>query len=340
MKEGNSEEKVKEYLNSLPVGYRFKPHDVELIYYLKMKVYNKPLPPNKIREVQLYNYDPETLTGNSDNKSSSNGAVSEWYFFTPRDRKYPNGKRPGRGAGDGFWKATGADKKVMFKGHVVGFKKTLVFYRGAPSKSVKTSWIMHEFVLNNPPARQKAGHGDMRLDDWVLCRVYNKKKGPKPKPETQQQVPVHHQKQKEAEDAIPAQSTAETQKQEYGIPPPQSESFQANDSNVLPQQTFTMAFHDAYHDSISDLLPEFPESYFDPKVLEHNFTSFPEQQALSGYGDFIPTAAPISSLPPDPFHSMAHGDLNIYQQLQQQPNFEFSADDKILLSMDFGLPKI
>ncbi|XVE52595.1 hypothetical protein DITRI_Ditri02bG0134600 [Diplodiscus trichospermus] len=337
MKEGKPEEKVNEYLNSIPVGYRFKPYDVELIYYLKMKVYNKPLPPNKIKEVQLYNYDPETLTENSNNKSSSNGALAEWYFFTPRDRKYPNGKRPGRGAADGFWKATGADKKVMFEGHVVGFKKTLVFYRGKPSKAVKTSWIMHEFTLNNPPTRQRAGDDDMRLDDWVLCRVYNKEKGPKSKPETQRQGTDGKQDQ-EAKDVISAH-TAVTHKQEYEIHPSQSESSQAKDYNMLPQQSFTMAFNDSYDDSISNGLPKFPESYYDPQ-LEHNFTIFTELQAVSGYGNFIPTAAPISSNPPDDqFHSMGHDNLNIYQQPQRQPNFDFSADDKILLNMDFGLPK-
>ncbi|XWS74900.1 hypothetical protein CRYUN_Cryun01aG0038100 [Craigia yunnanensis] len=59
-----SHEEDKALLKSLPTGYRFKPRDDELIdYYLKRKVYNKPLPPNRIREVKLYNYNPETLTG-------------------------------------------------------------------------------------------------------------------------------------------------------------------------------------------------------------------------------------------------------------------------------------
>ncbi|XWS56639.1 hypothetical protein CRYUN_Cryun09bG0103200 [Craigia yunnanensis] len=329
-----SKEEDEAYLKSLPSGYRFKPQDAELIgYYLKRKVYNQPLPPNRIRDVQLYNYDPETLTEISDNKSS-NGVVTEWYFFTPRDRKYRNGKRPGRGAGDGFWKATGADKHIKYKGNVVGFKKTLVFYTGKPPKGVKTNWIMHEFVLNNPPARERTGDNDMRLDDWVLCRVYKKEKDAKSKRENSQQGT--DQKQEEVEDAIPAHT--ETQKQVYGIPPPQSEQFQAKDFNMLPQQTFPMPFYNAYDDSTSGGLPKFPAAYYDPKLV-HDFTIFPEQ-AVSDYGDFISTAAPISSIPPGQFQWMGHDNLNILQQPQQQFNFEFSADDQFLLNTDFGLPKI
>ncbi|KAL6341577.1 hypothetical protein AAG906_032697 [Vitis piasezkii] len=53
------------HLNSLPPGYRFNPADAEIIvFYLRKKVDHQPLPPNKIIEVNVYDYDPEELAGN------------------------------------------------------------------------------------------------------------------------------------------------------------------------------------------------------------------------------------------------------------------------------------
>ena len=72
----------------------------------------------------------------------------EWYFFSPRDRKYPNGSRPNRSAGSGYWKASGADKHIG-KPKALGIKKALVFYAGKAPKGVKTNWIMHEYRLAN-----------------------------------------------------------------------------------------------------------------------------------------------------------------------------------------------
>lgn len=74
----------------------------------------------------------------------------EWYFFSPRDRKYPNGARPNRAAASGYWKATGTDKPIHTSvGGVrkIGVKKALVFYKGRAPKGVKTNWIMHEYRL-------------------------------------------------------------------------------------------------------------------------------------------------------------------------------------------------
>lgn len=52
------------YFPSLPIGYKFSPYDHELIvHYLEPKVANKPLPPNKIREIDVYRFDPMKLSG-------------------------------------------------------------------------------------------------------------------------------------------------------------------------------------------------------------------------------------------------------------------------------------
>jgi hypothetical protein len=54
----------------------------------------------------------------------------------------------------------------------VGVKKSLVFYTGMPLEGLKTNWIMHEYGLAETlPSERK---GSMLLDDWVLCRIYEK----------------------------------------------------------------------------------------------------------------------------------------------------------------------
>ena len=50
------------YMNSLPPGYRFQPTDEELVYYLTEKVLGRPLPIVPIRDINLYNYNPQQLS--------------------------------------------------------------------------------------------------------------------------------------------------------------------------------------------------------------------------------------------------------------------------------------
>ncbi|XP_008792531.2 NAC domain-containing protein 68-like [Phoenix dactylifera] len=156
---------------NLPPGFRFHPTDEELVvHYLCKKVACQRLPVPIIAEVDLYKYHPWELP------EKALFGQKEWYFFTPRDRKYPNGSRPNRAAGEGYWKATGADKPVTPKGghRPLGIKKALVFYSGKAPRGVKTDWIMHEYRLADAN-RAASKKGTLRLDDWVLCRLYNKK---------------------------------------------------------------------------------------------------------------------------------------------------------------------
>ncbi|KHN49093.1 NAC domain-containing protein 29 [Glycine soja] len=69
----------------------------------------------------------------------SNYGEDEWYFFTPRDKKYPNGVRPNKAAASGYWKAIGTDKPIFTSCGMksITVKKALVFYKGRPPKGSK-----------------------------------------------------------------------------------------------------------------------------------------------------------------------------------------------------------
>ncbi|CAA2994713.1 NAC domain-containing protein 2-like [Olea europaea var. sylvestris] len=153
---------------NLPAGFRFHPTDDELVlHYLCRKCAGQTISVPIIAELDLYKFDPWDLP------AMALYGEKEWYFFSPRDRKYPNGSRPNRSAGAGYWKATGADKPVG-KPKTLGIKKALVFYAGKAPRGVKTNWIMHEYRLANVD-RSAGKRNNLRLDDWVLCRIYNKK---------------------------------------------------------------------------------------------------------------------------------------------------------------------
>ncbi|KAM0020086.1 putative transcription factor NAM family [Helianthus debilis subsp. tardiflorus] len=192
---------------NLPPGFRFHPTDEELImFYLRNQALSKPCPVSIIPEVDIYKFDPWELP------EKTESGEKEWYFFTPRDRKYPNGARPNRAAVSGYWKATGTDKTIYSASKYVGVKKSLVFYKGRPPKGTKTDWIMHEYRLNESRSQPTKKIGSMRvsptsplfiylakhktymathvfqLDDWVLCRIYKKKSAERPLEQREEHV--------------------------------------------------------------------------------------------------------------------------------------------------------
>ncbi|GAU30319.1 hypothetical protein TSUD_211760 [Trifolium subterraneum] len=94
----------------------------------------------------------------------------EWYFFSPRDRKYPNGSRTNRATKSGYWKATGKDRKVNSQARAVGMKKTLVYYRGRAPHGSRTNWVMHEYRLDERECETTPS----LQDAYALCRVIKK----------------------------------------------------------------------------------------------------------------------------------------------------------------------
>ncbi|XP_071724479.1 NAC domain-containing protein 17-like [Rutidosis leptorrhynchoides] len=161
--------------NSLwPPGFRFHPTDEELVaYYLKRKMCRRRIKLDVITELDVYKWDPDELPGQSILKTGDR----QWFFFSPRDRKYPNGGgRSNRATRHGYWKATGKDRSVTCNSRPVGVKKTLVYYTGRAPTGDRTDWVMHEYMLDE----QEIKRCDKIKDYYALYKVY-KKSGPGPK---------------------------------------------------------------------------------------------------------------------------------------------------------------
>ncbi|KAI4333256.1 hypothetical protein L6164_018089 [Bauhinia variegata] len=165
---------------SLPPGFRFHPTDEELVaYYLERKITGRTIELEIIPEVDLYKCEPWDLP----DKSFLPSKDMEWYFYSPRDRKYPNGSRTNRATRAGYWKATGKDRPVHSQKRPVGMKKTLVYYRGRAPHGIRTNWVMHEYrLIESVPGTASSS----LKDSYSLCRVFKKTiQIPKPKEKEQ-----------------------------------------------------------------------------------------------------------------------------------------------------------
>lgn len=99
----------------------------------------------------------------------------QWFFFSPRERRYPNAARSNRATEHGYWKATGRDRIITCNSRAVGVKKTLVFYKGRAPSGVRTDWVMHEYTMDENELQRCPVK-----DYYALCKVF-KKSGPGPK---------------------------------------------------------------------------------------------------------------------------------------------------------------
>ncbi|KAJ6810880.1 NAC domain-containing protein 83-like [Iris pallida] len=176
-------------LQRLPPGFRFHPTDEELVLqYLRRKVFSCPLPASIISEISLGKHNPWDLLC---------GCEQERYFFNLREAKYANGgQRTNRATGSGYWKATGRDKTVVGSkcNRAVGAKKVLVFYQGKAPNGARTDWIMHEYrlLLDTATHHHHSGGVATATRDWVLCRVFKKKRA------TKMEVEVEEEEEEEA----------------------------------------------------------------------------------------------------------------------------------------------
>lgn len=145
--------------SSMFPGFRFSPTDEELIlFYLKKKVDGFNQCVEVVNEVDICKHEPWDLPAKSIIKSDH-----EWFFFSPRGKKYPNGSQSKRATEIGYWKATGKERGVKSGSELIGTKRTLVFHIGRAPKGERTEWIMHEYCLAGNPQ-----------DSLVICRLRRK----------------------------------------------------------------------------------------------------------------------------------------------------------------------
>ncbi|PWA34677.1 NAC domain-containing protein [Artemisia annua] len=85
---------------------------------------------------------------------------NEWFFFSTRGKKYPNGSQSKRATQSGYWKATGKERNVKAGGVAIGTKRTLVFHTGRAPRGERTEWIMHEYCMS-----------DTSQESLVVCRL-------------------------------------------------------------------------------------------------------------------------------------------------------------------------
>ncbi|KAL8109281.1 NAC domain-containing protein 86-like [Apium graveolens] len=199
---------------SLPPGFRFHPTDEELVaYYLKRKINGGKIELEVIREVDLYKCEPWDLPG----KSLLPSKDLEWYFFSPRDRKYPNGSRTNRATRAGYWKATGKDRKVNSQMRAVGMKKTLVYYRGRAPHGLRSDWVMHEYRLDERECETASG---LQMQDaYALCRIFKKSLNAPKVEDHNYNVSVNHNSSRHAPIYSEGRSEENMEISDYAMPP-------------------------------------------------------------------------------------------------------------------------
>ncbi|XP_004971126.1 NAC domain-containing protein 83-like isoform X3 [Setaria italica] len=171
----------------LPIGFRFRPTDEELLlHYLRRKALACPLPAGIIPDADLARLHPWDLL-----PPAGGDADGERFFFhLPATRCWRKGGGAARAAGTGLWRPSGKEKLVVSPRckRPVGTKRTLVFYRGRGRAAARTDWAMHEYRLlpsglhpfhgcaaaGNAPTAHVSCHG--AAADWVVCRIFKRTK--------------------------------------------------------------------------------------------------------------------------------------------------------------------
>ncbi|GFQ06637.1 nac transcription factor 25 [Phtheirospermum japonicum] len=135
-------------INELPFGYKFHPTPFEVLqYYLVPKLKGEPLPSGYVKDLDVYQFDPDQIPLNE----SMYARDDEAYFFVPVTKKHLQGEgNLTRATPSGCWRSYKKNIPLYTRdGSAIGYKNKLEFYNGKdPINGVKTNWRMVEYRTN------------------------------------------------------------------------------------------------------------------------------------------------------------------------------------------------
>ncbi|KAI3852108.1 hypothetical protein MKW98_020107 [Papaver atlanticum] len=156
-----------------PFGWIFRPTDLEIVtHFLPKRILNQPMRYNPIIELDLYKEDPLEIL----EKYKDSTVGGKLYFFTQRQRKYPNGDRPKRIVldGRGLWKLNGKSAEIQRTkgGPQIGARQQLDYYQGPkPKTSDKTGLKIDEYLLETKKDNERKLDEKVVFHEWALCRM-------------------------------------------------------------------------------------------------------------------------------------------------------------------------
>ncbi|CAI0557105.1 unnamed protein product [Linum tenue] len=218
----------------------------------------------------------------------------QWFFFSPRDHKYPNGGRGNRGTAQGYWKATGKD-------------------RGRAPTGERTDWVMHEYTLDEEELKRCPNVKDY----YALYKVY-KKSGPGPKNGEQYGAPFREEDWVDDDKAVVSVPEVPASKRNNKLPLPV-----CNEKAVCPVEPSSDDLFDLIREIVEEPIRDQP-----PVVME--FCQQFQVGAEGGAGSTLVNSSKRDFTIPSLIEaSSANG-----QQYDNQASFDFERSESDISKLE------
>nr|XP_027088509.1 NAC domain-containing protein 91-like [Coffea arabica] len=163
--------------DNIPIGFRFRPSEEELIFLLWLKVTNQLDETDHVKKKILYGEgaEPWDVLGDDDvcwqfYDDSGKGASTKRMVYVFTKLKKLSSKKTARTTSLGTWDEETKSYPVedMITGEEIGSRRMLSYVLNSGSKGVNGGWIMHEYLVDGASLN---GLNSSHNTDYVPCRT-------------------------------------------------------------------------------------------------------------------------------------------------------------------------